>query len=429
MKIAQVVSSMLSPLGGAEQYCLELSRWLRDHGHEVTIITGWISPDVEAQLAAEGFGVRVVRSRRPYPPDRKGSRPAAALFHALDLAGSVVTAPALRRALADGWDQVHVHRVAGWGTALLRSTPAPVVLTVHDYALVDTSTTLLRRGVEAPRPPLVQRVRTAIVSRTVASAHLVFPSARLRQKHVAWGLKLPERTTVLPHGWRLGARQAGLDTPLRGYSTSGGLDTPLRGYSTSGPVDTPLRGYSTSGPVVFLFLGKLLGTKGVGLLLEAWGEGIDGAELWIAGSGPLEADVDRAAAAGRVRKLGWLDETGRRTALAAASALVLPSIWPENFQLAAAEGVLAGLPILSTTIAAPPVVDPEHSGLLVAPDAASIRAGLERLMDAELRSRLAEGARARAQELDFDVHGERVLATYGGAGTPVRDYSGSEDRA
>jgi glycosyltransferase involved in cell wall biosynthesis len=250
----------------------------------------------------------------------------------------------------------------------------------------------------------VQRIRTAIVSRTVVSTHLVFPSARLRQKHVAWGLRLPEHTTVLPHGWRLGLNPVPEERPQSGrVSKDPGSETrSLRERSSTG-----------EGPVVFLFLGKLLDTKGVGLLLEAWGEGIDGAELWIAGSGPMDAEVEQAAAAGRVRRLGWLDETGRRTALAAASALVLPSIWPENFQLAAAEGVLAGLPILSTTIAAPPVIDPEQSGLLVAPDAAAIRAGLERLMDDGLRSRLAAGARERAQELDFDVHGARVLATYG----------------
>jgi glycosyltransferase involved in cell wall biosynthesis len=380
---------MLAPLGGAEQYCLELSRWLRDHGHEVTIVTGWISPDVEQLLAEEGLAVRLVPGRRPYPPDRKGPRAAAALFHALDLVGSVVTAPALRRVLAEGWDQVHVHRVAGWGSALLRSTRAPVVLTVHDYALVDTSTTLLRRGVEAVRPPLVQRLRTAVVSRSVASAHLVFPSARLRQKHEAWGLRLPARTSVLPHGWRLGPE-----------SGVGGLDSPLHGHSTG------------EGGAVFLFVGKLLETKGVRLLLEAWGDGLPGAELWFAGAGPLEAEVERAAAAGRVRRLGWLGDDARRAALAQASALVLPSVWPENFQLAAAEGVLAGLPILSTTIAAPPVIEEGVNGLLVAPDAAAIRAGLERLLDPALRARLAEGARARAADLDFDRHGRRVLEVY-----------------
>jgi glycosyltransferase involved in cell wall biosynthesis len=307
------------------------------------------------------------------------------VFHGLDLLGSVVTAPRLRRVLAEPWDLVHVHRVAGWGTALLRSTPARVLLTVHDYALVDTSTTLLRRGIEAPRAPRVQRLRTAVVSRTVQNAHLVFPSDRLREKHAAWGLRMPEHTSVLPHGWRLGA---------------------------PGPDSTGAGPRSTTGPVVFLFLGKLLDTKGVGLLLDGWADGIDGAELWIAGSGPLEPAVDRAAASGRVRKLGWLDETGRRTALAEASALVIPSIWPENFQLAAAEGVLAGLPILSTTIAAPPVVDPDRTGLLVSPDAAGVRAGLERLMDPALRARFTAGARERARDLDFNVHGERVLELY-----------------
>jgi glycosyltransferase involved in cell wall biosynthesis len=386
VKIAHFVSSFLAPLGGAEQYCLELSRWLRDRGHSVTIVTGWISPEVAEQLAGEGIAVRIVRSRRPYAPDRKGSRPAALVFHALDVLGSIRTPVAVRRALS-GFDLVHVHRVAGFGTALLASTAAPVVLTVHDYSLVDTSTTLLRRGAEAPRPPLIQRLRTALVNRTVGRAHLVFPNTRLREKHLRWGLRMPERTIVLPHGWRLGGGGAPQSTPA-----------------------------GERGGVVFLFLGKLLDTKGIALLLDAWGDGLAGpsgpAELWIAGSGPMEPAVDAAAAAGRVRKLGWLDDTARRTALAAADVLVIPSIWPENFPLAAAEGVLAGLPILSTTIAAPPVVEPEVNGVLVAPDAAAIRAGMIRLLDPALRSRLADGAGERARDLDFDVHGERVLELY-----------------
>ncbi len=391
MRIAQFVSSLLAPLGGAEQYCIELSRWLRDAGHDVTIITGWISPEVEAQLSGEGIAVRVVPSARPYPPDRKGSRPAALVFHALDLLGTIRASRRIHRALAEDWDLVHVHRVAGFGAALLRSPEAPVVFTVHDYALVDTSTTLLRRGAEAARPPLVQRLRTRVVNGAIATTHLIYPSARLREKHEQWGLRPRSRTSVLPHGWRLG-----------------------------GDEWAPRVARPAADPVVFLFLGKLIDTKGVDLLLEAWGEGIPGAELWIAGSGPREAAVDAAAAEGRIRKLGWLDDTARRAALGAVSTLVLPSIWPENFQLAAAEGVLAGLPILSTTVAAPPVIEPDVSGLLVSPDAAAIRAGMVRLLDPALRSRLAAGARERARDLDFDVHGERVLAIYADLGAAVQ---------
>ncbi len=376
MRIAQFVGSLIEPLGGAEQYCLELARWQRDQGHDVTILTGWVSPAIEESLAAEGLPVRVVRSWRPYPPDRKGSKPAAVLFHALDLVGSIRMPAPLRRVLDEPWDLVHVHRFAGFGAALLRSG-RPTVMTVHDYGLVDTTTTLLRHGREVDTAPAVQRLRTRLINRTLGDARLVFPTERLRQKHVQWGLELPAHTDVIPHGWR--------------------------GASAAGPSPT-------SEPVVFLFLGKLISTKGVELLVEAWGEGIPGAELWIAGAGELEPLV-RAAP---VRFLGWLDDTGRRAALAAASVLVLPSTWPENFPLAAAEGVLAGLPLISTTVAAPPVLHDGVNGLLASPDAPALRAALLQLLDPAERERLAAGSRNLALELDFDAHGRRIQSLYDG---------------
>lgn len=375
MRIAQVFGSLLEPLGGAEQYGLELARWQRDQGHDVTIVTGWVSPGIEKSLAAEGLPVRLARSWRPYPPDRKGSKPAAAVFHALDLLGAVRASAPVRRVLAEPWDVVHVHRFAGLGAAVLRSGN-PTVVTVHDYGLVDTTTTLLRDGREVERAPLVQRLRTRVTNRALGGARLVFPTARLRDKHEQWGLRLPERTEVIPHGWRGAA---------------------------------PSASSQTDGPVVFLFLGKLIATKGVGLLLEAWGDGMPGAELWVAGAGELEPAV---LAAPDVRYLGWVDDSARRSALAAASVLVLPSTWPENFPLAAAEGVLAGLPLVSTTIAAPPVLHDGVNGVLAAPDAASLRSALEQLLDPATRRRFAAGSRELALQLDFDTHGHRLEALY-----------------
>jgi glycosyltransferase involved in cell wall biosynthesis len=300
------------------------------------------------------------------------------LFHGLDLVGAVRLPAPVRRVLAEPWDVVHVHRFAGFGAAVLNSG-RPTVMTVHDYGLVDTTTTLLRHGREVASPPLVQRLRTRATNRAISSARLIFPTSRLRDKHVQWGLSLPAVTEVIPHGWR----------------------------GTS-PVAS-----SQGGPVVFLFLGKLIATKGVQLLLDAWGDGIPGAQLWVAGAGPLEQAVQ---AAPNVRALGWLDDTGRRAALAAASVLVLPSTWPENFPLAAAEGVLAGLPIVSTTIAAPPVLHEGVNGLLAAPDAASLRSALQQLLDPATRSRFAAGSRELALELDFDTHGRRIQALYGSIG-------------
>ncbi|MEO8261070.1 MAG: glycosyltransferase [Pseudolysinimonas sp.] len=375
MKIAQVIGSLLAPLGGAEQYVLELSRAQAEAGHDVTIVTGWASPEIVAALTADGVAVELVAMRRPYPPDRRGSRPAALLFHALDLLDSVRTPRALRRALAGEWDAVHAHRVAGLGAAFLRSTAAPVVVTVHDYSLVDTRSSLLRRGVVAVRPPVLQRLRAAVMSRAVARARFVFPSAGLRERHQAWGLRVPEGSVVVPHGWRIGARPAA---------------------------------DHASDTVVFLFLGKLLPTKGVPLLLEAWGAGIPGAELWIAGAGPLDHEVGAAP----VRSLGWLDARARDTALAAASVMVLPSTGPEIFLLAAAEGALAGLPVISTTVAAPPAVRDGVSGILIAPEAAALREAMVRLLDPAERSRLSAGAREFAQQLDFGHHLDSILDLY-----------------
>jgi glycosyltransferase involved in cell wall biosynthesis len=382
VRIAQFVGSLLEPLGGAEQYCLELARWQRDQGHDVTIITGWISSGIEMSLAAEGLPVRVVRNWRPYPPDRKGPRLAAALFHGLDLLGAARTPAALRRVLAEPWDVVHVHRFAGFGAAMLRSG-RPTVLTVHDYGLVDTSTTLLRHGREVASAPLVQRLRTRVTNRALGSARLVFPTSRLRDKHVQWGLRLPARTEVIPHGWR------------------GSAPTPA-------PHD---------GRVVFLFLGKLIATKGIELLLDAWGEGIPGAELWIAGAGELEPAV---RAAPNVSALGWLDDSGRRAALAAASVLVLPSTWPENFPLAAAEGVLAGLPLVSTTVAAPPVLHDGVNGVLAAPDATALRAAMQLLLDPATREKYAAGSRAVGRAVAVDAHGRRIADLYAELAGAVR---------
>jgi glycosyltransferase involved in cell wall biosynthesis len=380
VKIAHVIGSLLEPLGGAEQYVVELARTQASAGHDVTVVTGWASPPVAGRLLAAGVVVEVVQVRRPYPPDRRGSRPAALLFHGLDLLDSIRTPRALRRVLARDWDVVHAHRVAGLGAALLRSTAAPVVVTVHDYSLVDTNATLLRRGRIASRPPLVQRLRTRVMSRAIAGATMVFPNDALAGRHAAWGLEIPPGSVVVPHGWRL----PGSAGASRGTGT----------------------------PVVFLFLGKLVPSKGVHLLLDAWGQGIPGAELWIAGAGPLEREVAAAAARGRIRNLGWLDPEARSAALAAADAMVLPSVWPEIFLLSAAEGVLAGLPVISTTAARPPVVRHGETGVLTEPDPAALRAAMLRLLDPVERSRFARGTGALAAELDFEHHSRRIEELY-----------------
>ena len=89
----------------------------------------------------------------------------------------------------------------------------------------------------------------------------------------------------------------------------------------------------------YLFLGRLVEEKGVGVLLEAWKHvcdesGADAPELWIGGSGPMEAAVEEAASGNdKVRYLGFIDGREKRTAIRNCRAMIAPSTWWEPLGL------------------------------------------------------------------------------------------------
>jgi glycosyltransferase involved in cell wall biosynthesis len=99
----------------------------------------------------------------------------------------------------------------------------------------------------------------------------------------------------------------------------------------------------------FVFLGRLRTIKGVHLLLDAWQQADIGAQLRIVGDGELRDDV-RAAAASDPR-IVWVgrvepDEIGGQ--IAAARAVVVPSIVHESFGRVAAEALAYGRPVITT---------------------------------------------------------------------------------
>lgn len=395
MRIAQFTSSLIEPLGGAEQYCLAIARHQKASGQDVTVVTGWADPAVVSALAADGIPTRIISTSRPYSPDRQGGSLGDKLkFHGAELLDSLHRTAAARELEAAGFDVVHIHRFAGFGTAILRIRGCRVVHTVHDYTLVDTSASLVADGRLRTYPPMLQRVRSAVATRGITdSPTLIFPTERTRDTHELFGLDLVKMDArVLPHGWP-------------------------RPTSPAAPAH---RASNDLGSCRVLFMGKLAEHKGISLLLDAWGSGIDGAELHIAGDGPMAEEVNsRVAGISSIHLLGWLDETERTRALATADILVFPSSWPENFPIVIAESMLAGVPVISTTTASPPLVDDADSGLLVAPSPSAVRAGIERLVaDPDFRAALARGASSRGAQLDMDVHGDAIMAIYG---TPGRE--------
>ena len=148
---------------------------------------------------------------------------------------------------------------------------------------------------------------------------------------------------------------------------------------------------------VLLTLSRLHEKKGLDVLLAALAE-LPGCIAWIAGDGPLEADLkaqaSRLGVADRVRFLGW--RTDRGALLAAADVCVLPSRW-EPFGTVMLEAWAAGTPLVAAASQGPAaLIEDGGNGLLVpVDDAPALAAAIGRLIaDPALEARLIERGRA-----------------------------------
>ena len=129
---------------------------------------------------------------------------------------------------------------------------------------------------------------------------------------------------------------------------------------------TERRGTNAPGSTRFLFVGRLIESKGLDILLEAF-NGLAGDELWIVGDGPLRGLVEAAAARDpRIRFLGYRDGDGLADAYRQADVLVVPSFY-EPWGLVVHEGLAYGLPAIVTDQvgAGDDLVDPGVNGYVV----------------------------------------------------------------
>jgi glycosyltransferase involved in cell wall biosynthesis len=113
-----------------------------------------------------------------------------------------------------------------------------------------------------------------------------------------------------------------------------------------------------------LFVGRLSPEKGVQVLIDAQARCAN-LPLRIVGDGPLAAGLPGLSG---VALDGPLPAHGVQAAMAAACALVVPSVWPEMFGLVVIEAYAAGLPVIASRIGAlSELVEDGITGLLVEP--------------------------------------------------------------
>lgn len=143
----------------------------------------------------------------------------------------------------------------------------------------------------------------------------------------------------------------------------------------------------------FLFVGRLSLEKGIETLAAAARQ-VQGLQLQVAGTGP-EAHLIEGIEG--VEPLGALDGAAVRAAMSSSIALVLPSIWYENFPRTLVEAMACGLPVIASRIGAlAELVDEGVSGLLFEPGNAEDLASKLRWAQDHPDAVRAMGERARA---------------------------------
>ncbi len=148
-------------------------------------------------------------------------------------------------------------------------------------------------------------------------------------------------------------------------------------------------------PPYLVYAGRLVGEKGIDVLLAAAATLPAGVRLRLVGSGRRAEQVRARVAAQRlsVDLLGPLPPDQVTAQLRGATAAVLPALWEENCPMAVLEAAAQGVPVVASRIGGiPELVEDGVTGVLVPPGSApQLSAALARLVAAP-----GEGARMGA---------------------------------
>ncbi|MEF8755271.1 MAG: glycosyltransferase [Accumulibacter sp.] len=162
----------------------------------------------------------------------------------------------------------------------------------------------------------------------------------------------------------------------------------------------------------FLFVGRLSAEKGIRTLVDAASK-VPEVPVVVAGSGP---EARLLAGAANIRGLGALPPAAVRERMVAAKALVLPSIWYENFPRTLVEAFGCGLPVIASRIGAlAELIEDGVTGFLFEPGDADDLARRLRWAHAHPAEMARMGGAARAHyEAHFTADGnyQELMAIY-----------------
>ncbi|MCU1303523.1 MAG: glycosyl transferase group 1 [Candidatus Sulfotelmatobacter sp.] len=305
--------------GGEDQVFESEAALLREHGHEITQVEEQNAyPDSVSKKI--GMAVDCMWSRswnREFRSLLQKSRP----------------------------DVVHVHnffpRISPSIYYACRREDVPVVQTLHNYRLLCAGAELYRDGkvceecldhgvLRGVRHGCYQgsRLGTAVLTLMVA----VHRRARTWSNMVDCYIALTEFS--------------------RNKLISGGLPADRIRVKPNFVLPDP---GAKAGPGEYaIFVGRMVKSKGVPMMLEAWSE-LSPIPLHIVGDGPCQEQIEIEKSVGKLTSViyrGRLPRTETLAAIKKARFLVFPSEWYEGFPVTIAEAFACGVPVVSSRLGA-----------------------------------------------------------------------------
>ena len=274
---------------------------------------------------------------------------------------------------AKRFDVIHFHNISLLGgPKLLEYGEGIKIYTLHEYWLICPTHVLfkfnrevcvekdcLRCQLHYGRPPQLWRY-TGMLKKALRHVDVfIAPSHFARTQHLQEGLSMP--IIRLPN-----------------FSTNG-QQKPSSAFS---------KGRLPSRPF-FLFAGRLEKLKGLQTVLPLF-KTYDKADLVVAGDGNYASELKRlAAGCERIHFLGHLSQSQLQEVYPQAIALIVPSLWFENFPLVITEAYAAGIPVITREIGPLKELMEESQGGLCFRDEKELCDQMEKIqMDNTLREKL-----------------------------------------
>ena len=397
-----VVSYLLDPQrgGGAATAALRLCQGLAERGVEVVAVTSHDERQPRT-VTQDGIRTHAFRPRNLYWVADKSRQPwpKKVVWQLIDTWNPQVYRYLRAIIQRERPDVVHVHKMRGLSPAVWSAAAAeecvPIVHTCHDYEVVSREG-LLDSAVgrmALARHPVLRPYQAARAWWSRAVHVITAPSRFTLDTVTGLGFFDRARPLVVPnsHGFRA-AELASLTHTV-----------------SEPPGDT----------FNYLYLGRLETVKGIDVLLRAFAAIAAAAphvRLDVAGDGS-RGDALRAAYGGlsQVRFHGHVAGDEKRRLIAAADALVMPSIVREVFGISIAEAYAFGKPVIAARIGGmPELVRPGQTGLLVEPgDEAGLQEALCALAADRDRARaMAPACAAAARAYTLEAVTDSYLSAY-----------------